>query len=261
MLFSLLLVPAFAARESVQVTRLVNPVTIDGRWTTPDEWSDTDRVSMYVVQGPASTAYVRMKHEQNMTNIILYVLVDFISDTTNATKQGTGGTAYDGLYIGFDNNVNSSKTQCCDAQLALEWDNGKKTQDPISVSWARGVISYDGTDDPDKTDSHAIYELAITIAGAGGTHDLAQCDYCNHVKMAIRLSVWDWSRAVNMQWPQNPDSWSMAYFGLLIFSQVTVPEFPLGAIMLLSVVILATVLITRGESRKERKCASARLAR
>ena len=76
----------YAVRESVQVTRLANAVTIDGRWTTSDEWSDTYRVSMYLVQGSQGTAYVRFKHDADS----LYILVDFISDTTEARLQTAG---------------------------------------------------------------------------------------------------------------------------------------------------------------------------
>ena len=77
------LVSVSLARDSLVVPRLVNPVTIDGKWTTPDEWSDTQRVSMYVAEGPESTGFLRIKNDDQY----LYLLVDFVSDTTPAIRQ------------------------------------------------------------------------------------------------------------------------------------------------------------------------------
>ena len=235
-LSSLFFVPAFAARESVQVTRLANPVTIDGKWTTTDEWSDTNRVSMYLVQGPASTGYVRLKHDADF----LYLLADFVSDTTMASAQkGQTGSHYDHFAVGIYTNVNDTNTKCCDHGVDLAWYNGKSAPDPVQPTWVQSAMSYDGTNDPDSSKSHAIYEIAIPM----GTFENSS---------ALGISVWDWSRVVNMHWPQwqgSGNSWDMRYFGDLVFSQVVVPEFPLDATALLTVVVLATVLITKRESR------------
>jgi hypothetical protein len=221
---------AYAARESVQVTRLVNPVTIDGKWTTPDEWSDTNRVSMYVVQGPASTGYVRLKHDADF----LYLLADFVSDTTPASAQtGQTGSHYDHFEVGIDQNVNDSNTKCCDVAVDLEWWNGKSAPDPVQPPWVQGAMSYNGTNDPDSSNSHAIYEIAIPM----GT-------FAN--SSAVRVSVWDWSRGVNMHWPKYQGSWSMAYFGDLVFSDVVVPELPLPAlVLLLSLVVTYAIVKTK----------------
>jgi len=94
-------VPAAVARDSVAIARLVNPVTMDGKWTTPDEWSETSRVSMYLAQGPESTGYLRIKNNYQY----LYLLIDFVSDTTPAAKQARGQPVhwcYDGVGVGID---------------------------------------------------------------------------------------------------------------------------------------------------------------
>ena len=228
--FSLMFTPAFAARESVQVTRLANPVAIDGKWTTADEWSDTNRISMYVIQGPASTGYIRLKHDANS----LYLLVDFISDTTPASKQTQkGGTSdLDGFNMGIDKDVNDTNTECCDMTVDIHWNNGKAAPDPVTPQWVEGAMSYNATNDPDSKTSHAIYEFSIPM----GTFEK---------NSAIRASVWDRSRAVNMHWPRYQGSWSMSYFGDLVFSEVVVPEFPLGATVLLAAVVLGAALMTR----------------
>jgi hypothetical protein len=229
-LVSVSLVPVFAARESVQVTRLANAVTVDGKWTTPDEWSDTNRVSMYVIQGPQSTGYLRLKHDADY----LYLLVDFISDTTPASKQTqTGGQSdYDSFNAGIDQNVNDTNTKCCDVYVTLNWNNGKSAPESVEPAWIQGTMSYNATNDPDSKTSHAIYEFAIPM----GTFEN---------NSAIRASVWDRSRAVNMHWPKWQGSWSMTYFGDLVFSDIVVPELPLGTIVLLASLVFATALVPR----------------
>jgi hypothetical protein len=215
----------YAVRESVQVTKLVNPVTIDGKWTTPEEWSDTNRVSMYLLQGPQSTGYVRFKHDADS----VYILVDFISDTSPATTQTTGNPALDGLNIGIDKNVNDANTKCCDVYVTLNWNNGKSAPESVEPPWIQGTISYDATNDSDSKTPHAIYELAVPMP----TFEM---------NSAVRISVWDATRGVNMHWPKYEGSWSMAYFGDLLFSEVVVPEIPLPAlVLLLSIVVTCTI--------------------
>lgn len=221
-------VSVYAARESVQVTRLVNPVTIDGKWTTPEEWSDTNRVSTYLLQGPQSTAYVRLKHDADN----LYILADFVSDTTQAIAQTKGDPPEDGLNMGIDKDVNDTNVKCCDLYVHLYWTNGKSAPEPIDPAWLQGTISYDATNDPDSKTSHAIYELAIPM----GTFEK---------NSAFRISVWDPARVVNVQWPKYQGSWSMQYFGDLAFSEVVVPELPLPAIVLLLSLVLTYLTVRR----------------
>jgi len=231
---SLCFAPVFGARESVQVTRLANPVTIDGKWTTADEWDDTYRVSMYVIQGPESTGYIRLKHDADF----LYLLVDFISDTTPASKQTQKGgqSDYDHFNVGIDKDVNDTNTECCDTTVDIRWNNGKVAPDPVTPLWVEGAMSYDATNDPDSKTSHAIYEFSIPM----GTFEK---------NSAIRASVWDRSRAVNMHWPRYQGSWSMKYFGDLVSSEIVVPEFPFGPIMILASVVLATAVVARRRTR------------
>jgi hypothetical protein len=232
---SVTLTSAYATRESTQVTRLANAVTIDGKWTTADEWDDTNRVSMYVIQGPESTGYIRLKHDADF----LYLLVDFVSDTTPASQQTQKGgkSDYDHFNVGVDKDVNDTNTECCDVRVDIAWYNGKTAPDPVEPPWVEGAMSYDATNDPDSKTSHAIYEFAIPM----GTFEKDS---------AIRASVWDRSRAVNMHWPRWQDSWSMKYFGDLVFSDVVVPELPFHAGATLAVAIFITFLSVRRKARR-----------
>jgi hypothetical protein len=205
---SSVLVPVSVARDSLAVSNLVNPVTIDGKWTTPDEWSDTQRVSMYVAEGPESTAFLRIKYDDQY----LYVLVDFVSDTTPAIRQPRGQPAhwsYDGVTIAIDKHANQQKsTDEADLVIVLMWWSGYDAPEPVAPpdAWIEGAMSYTATNDPDSQTSHATYELAIPMQ-------------MFEKPSAIRASVWDISREANMHWPAYEGSWSTKYFGGLIFSQ------------------------------------------
>jgi hypothetical protein len=183
---------------------------------------------MYLLQGPQSTGYVRFKHDVDS----VYILVDFVSDTSEATTQTKGNPAQDGLNIGIDKNVNDTNTKCCDVYVTLNWNNGKSAPEPVEPAWIQGTISYDATNDPDSKTPHAIYELALPMPTF-------------EKNSAVRISVWDPSRGVNMHWPRYEGSWSMAYFGDLVFSEVVVPEFSLTAGTVLAALVLAVFLLAK----------------
>lgn len=231
-----LAVPASGTRESLQVTKLVNPVTLDGKWSSPTEWSDTNRISLYLVQGPESTGYLRVKHDTDK----LYLMVDFISGITPANAQtSSSGSAYDSTNFGIDQNINDTKTTQ-DVTVLLKWENGKSAPDAVSPPWVSGAMSYNGTNDPDAPRSaiHAVFEFAVPM----GTFENPS---------AIRVSVWDQSRGVNMHWPSWQGSWSTTYFGELVFSEVTVPEFPAGTATLVPIWLMAMALILASYHRRQ----------
>jgi len=229
------LVSAPLARESLAVPRLVNPVTIDGKWTTPEEWSDGQRVSMYVAEGPESTGFLRIKNDDQY----LYLLIDFVSDTTPAIRQPRGQPAhwsYDGVSVGIDKHANEQKsTDEADLEIGLMWWSGYDAPEPVTPAdaWIEGVMSYDATNDPDSQTSHALYELAIPMQMFENPS-------------AIRASVWDISRGVNMHWPAYEGSWSARQFGDLIFSQkqqTTTHEEAAGATAADPITLLAVIVV------------------
>ncbi len=67
---------------SIVPPKLVNPVIIDGKWTTINEWNDAQEYSMeyniYKKYKNNGTGYLRIKHDQNY----LYILLDIPSHTT-----------------------------------------------------------------------------------------------------------------------------------------------------------------------------------
>lgn len=61
---------------SIKPPKLVNPVTIDGKWTTVNEWNDSQEIPMeyniYNKYKNNGTSYLRVKHDDNY----LYILID-----------------------------------------------------------------------------------------------------------------------------------------------------------------------------------------
>jgi hypothetical protein len=241
------------ARDSLPVPGLVNPVTMEGKWTTPDEWSDTQRISMHVAEGPESTGFLRIKNDDQY----LHLLVDFISDTTPAIRQTRGKPVhwcYDGVSVGIDEHANEEKpkpigdrddfAECISRSTCLlievRWLSGYDAPLAVTPSSAsiEGAMSYDATNDPDSQTSHAIYELAIPMQMFLSPS-------------AIKVSVWDVSRGVNMHWPAYEGSWSTKYFGDLTFSKqqetMTHEEgnmaTPMEPVMLLAIAAVVAVLV------------------
>jgi hypothetical protein len=201
-------VPYSVAKDSLVVQRLVNPVGIDGKWTTPDEWSDTQRISMYVAEGPRSTGFLRVKYDDQY----LYVLVDFVSDTTPAIEQTRGEPVhwcYDGVTVAIDKYASEEKPKDeADLVIQLRWLSGYDRPEAVTPTdaWIEGAMSYDAANDLDSQTSHAIYELAIPMQ-------------VFQDPSSIRVSVWDPSSGVTMHWPAYDGSWSTKYFGDLLLSQ------------------------------------------
>jgi hypothetical protein len=149
--------------------------------------------------------------------------------------------SYDGVSVGIDEHANEQKpTDEADLLINFKWLSGYDAPQAVTPSdaWIESAISYDAANDPDSQTSHAIYELAIPMQ-----------TFVN--PSAIRVSVWDPSRNVNMHWPTYEGSWSSKYFGDLIFSQeqeTTIHEertkaTAVGTVPLLTVVVLMVLVV------------------
>jgi len=87
LLASALISPASASSRAVAY-RSVNPVTIDGKWTSPDEWLDAQEI---LVEGMA----LRVKHDGSSLYLLIDALGDYTSDEDYAIvhidPEGDGG--------------------------------------------------------------------------------------------------------------------------------------------------------------------------
>ena len=161
----------------IVIPRLSNIVHIDGKWTTSDEWSDALEVPMeYNGYDPCpnnGTTYIRIKHDGSY----LYVLVDYISDST--PRSPPRGNWWEGVEVYFDPEQNGGWTPQPDDYLynfcvepAQQWKAKVKTTDG-KWDWAHQytseeiqklmAFSSDATNDPYTTNKHVIYELKIPL--------------------------------------------------------------------------------------------------
>jgi len=75
-----------------------NPSTIDGMWTSPDEWTDASASRLEIAN---QTTVLLLKHD----NDYLYVMFDVISDTVQHTEI-EGASIFHTSYLMFDTEIN-----------------------------------------------------------------------------------------------------------------------------------------------------------
>jgi hypothetical protein len=237
-LICLLLLPVAvgAAKLTITSSTLKNPVTLDGKWTYADEW--TDGVSFDC----GGYGWIALKDDADS----LYVLVDYTRDTSAAAgdfawviwdQKNDGGSKpksddYDPILRYTDKTNHTSS-------VAQGTGTGWGTFNPASSLSIAAASSTDATSDPYSHASHVVYEFRIprsildnsTVITSIGFYAGAQ----NAAGGGIGLPRGGDYRI--------PDSWAQLTFSIPIpeFSQVLVT-------MALLMATLAIVLRKRGSS-------------
>jgi hypothetical protein len=94
--------PIFAAHGDgvgqVTCPLLSKAVTIDGKWTGVDEWSDAAMATMIQMSSSSynATAYLYTKHDESN----YYFLIDFVSATSFTPSTDGAGISFDPLHNG-----------------------------------------------------------------------------------------------------------------------------------------------------------------
>jgi hypothetical protein len=225
-----------------------NSVVLDGRWTTPEEWQDSEQITLAAYIGPATpyewtgngTAYARTKHDNNF----LYILIDFVS-AGKAEKDDGGLVMLDGEHdadpildnddFGFQITWTSTATTRLDAYRG---DSGSWVSIPIPGG-AQGASSLDASNDPNLDVRHPTYEFKIQMSLFQSAN-----------KIGFSAGVFQLAAQVLMLWPHDrskvgPDTW-----GELAFSAVPVPEF---SGLLSPVVVLISACLSLLILRKPRE--------
>jgi hypothetical protein len=209
----------FQQKEKMTCIRLTSPVTIDGKWTSLNEWLHTDERKMYRQQGTTGDAYLRLGHDDDN----LYILIDAVGDTI-FDKDGCD------VFIDCLNNGGSAP-QTDDFRLTvfpqtspspgakppvLRLSQGDGTTwkdfqlDP-TVLGIRAAVTIDSSLDPYSNVPHWVYEIMIPRALETGP---AIPSFL--ITSAIGLGVWvsgltGYASGVGWQWPQvsysQPNSW------------------------------------------------------
>ena len=211
------------AQSSVTAYLATSIVKVDGKWTRPNEWTDTSNTTF------DETVRFHVKHDEQF----LYFLVDFISDTTSLAGD-TGRIHLD------TNHDHGTVLSTDDYTFAIHWAE----EDSWAASMMRGAgdewgaatkpvdgflagSSFDASNDPYSTSPHRIYEFRIpkTILGPLTTFGL-----CVSCKSGLS-GPW-------LIWPSGATAIKPNRWGDLEISGLPIPEFP---IQVAPWIMLATV--------------------
>jgi hypothetical protein len=215
-----------------------NPVTIDGKWTTPDEWSDAVVVKMYfgitsTTQGNG-TAYLYAKHDASN----FYFLIDFISATTLSPAQDGGAVQIDSKHDG------GNTAGPDDVRFEAMWAGGSMAigTGGSDLSWDHplpsGVhVAFSMSSSPNSATPHEVSEFEIPFSTFPQLQNTIGFAAAAHTP--YQLAIWPHVYYVSI-----PSTW-----GELTISSTPVPEF--GNIWLVVAASLATLgLIVRSKRSK-----------
>ena len=163
-LISSMVLPQASARQTVACPKLERDVTIDGKWTSAQEWTDAPEFPLTFMEGTGE-AYFSMKQDNNN----FYVLVDFVS----RAKAVVG----DGALVILDTQDDGGK-EIKDDDLALlirwntpavsmgamQWGGWTGQNWQLLPSGFEAKSSTEGQNDPHSTVPHEIYEFRIPKA-------------------------------------------------------------------------------------------------
>jgi len=202
--------------------KLTQPVTLDGKWTTPDEWSDATVVPMEhnpeatLQQCPNNgTAYLLTKRDIHY----LYIMVDYLSDTTPGSPP-MPNTWWEGAYVYFDPKKNGgTQPQTDDYCYELAVSGDQEWQAKVLVKnnaydWKASIempgtsaTSSDAINDPHSKNKHVIYEFKIPLP--------------KETEIGFFVGAMDSGAKSYMTWPGKVSDYSLNGWGILWLSEQT----------------------------------------
>lgn|GEM_PF-1996605 len=196
-----------------------NPVKIDGKWTTSDEWADAFEHRMLFWKGYGE-CYFRVKHDDSA----LYILIDFVSDTSPTTKDhvtvaidadhdGASSPQRDDFRwsLGYPDDPNKLISGYEEGEGENTWTENWQAPPPYLI----GAASMDSENNPYSKEAHRIYELSVPLAHLN--------------KKAIGFYVWAADKfgepeQAGAAWPlsphDNPSQWTELVFSSRLLSQL-----------------------------------------
>jgi len=219
-------------QPSVNSTALTNAVGLDGKWTTPEEWTDGTELKIDEV------GYIRIKD----TSTELYLLVDFLADT----QPDDGDYA---SVILDTRNDGGSTPRADDYQIRIMWTSTYGLTYSIEYTYGtdqgwgsyshapkgfEGASSTDASNNPYSSIPHLIYEFMLTKT--------IVAEYANIAGVAI--GAFD-ARGIALSWPISTNQNDPNTYGDVIFA-VPIPEFrssATGNIVIWTMLIACTFLV------------------
>lgn len=213
--------------------------TIDGKWTSTDEWTLNGEVTMIGTDVAFRSVWIMVDPAPIVTDTFL---VEFLSDNT------TDAADYWQLCINGDESGEAAP-QTTDYRIDIENHTTLKlyqgnssgwteiTPNPADIIWNNTLSS-----SPTNSTLHWILEMTIVKGnlGAGPTWD-------------FRLAAYDANRSTLAAWPPTPQN-EPARWGIQNYTSAVVPEgFSVGVMVLLSSVAVAVgFYCLRKRSKTER---------
>ncbi len=224
--------------------------TVDGKWSTPLEWSHASEYKLS--QGETLTAYFRLQN--NGTHF--FMLVDFISDQRQS--------GYDGLCLMFDTRDDGGNVPSPD-DYRFYYENGKISIDqgtgqPNPDSWLRVnpqpeskySVGFSHTNDPyDNQHDHETHELSIPLSflttnkGIGFWAEVSDGS-SGYVAWPVHISKVPYKDSILIVSPPLPYDWGDISIDAAPTTTPTptpsVPEFPIAGALLVLVVASASLV-------------------
>lgn len=219
--------------------------TIDGKWTSQDEWSNAAEAKLEQVDGGDTNTFFRIQHTTDSTTgeITYYLLVEVLNDTTNDSgdllqiciigADEVGGTPIattlpneDTLridYLGHDQ-----------TRTTIYRGAGQSWSTETDYTWSSDILIVDSFDaSPSSDNAHLIYEVKISASA-----------FNINPEYWIRVATFDESDTSSSgmkMWPlgsrEDSNDW-----GQVETIDETIPEFPTWTII--PIFAIATVVVT-----------------
>jgi hypothetical protein len=225
--------------ERISWGMVVEP-TVDGMWTSPDEWTDGGDVTTIGEDVSFTSTWY-----YGADDVSTHWLVEFISDTTEDAED-YWEFCMDGMADGGSAPSAGDFKFVITGHTDLVWYEGDGTGwavadlDESEIEWANALSE-------SPTDSTEHWILEFVIGKNTGTVQLTIMWNC-------RLAVYDASNseAGELAWPPDSDADDPTTYGIENYTSETIPEgLSLGVLVLLSsaAVVVATVVL-RKRSKK-----------
>lgn len=213
---------------------LSKSVTIDGKWTSPDEWSDAVVTVLVKFQTQNATGYLYSKHDTSS----FYFLFDFVSATSIYSNLDFASITIDPLHNG------GSTPQSDDRRLDSQYPSGGALSIGTGGSdWNRGNPLPSGVNiamslsaSPNLAQPHQITEFQIPFSVFPGMQNTigfrATAGY--YAAPSVLTAV---------EWPQDSSGPTPTTWGELAVSPAPIPEFGGVWLVLVTAVAISTTLI------------------
>jgi len=203
-------------RNTITSDKLVNEVTIDGRWTNQDEWKEASRHRLFFLG--TGEGDLRVKDDENF----LYVLIDYFTDLQREKGDFAGiilDTRHD---FGDEPRPDDLMLQCTwnsDVEHgagAVKWRGGN----PQGLNWREVVqlpsgsevdSSDDTSNNPVSIEPHMMYEFKIP-RDLLGYPSIGFVAFTGDGQMGIATSTWPAGQLSKGNLFDDPSQWGELTF-------------------------------------------------